>query len=51
MLKHIVVAENLLYVGIATVILCGVFYFILFNQRQQIIRLESEIREIQHRCY
>ncbi len=51
MLKHIIVAENLLYIGIATVILCGVFYFILFNQRQQIIRLEAEIREIRHRCY
>jgi hypothetical protein len=51
MLKHTIASEDLLYIGIATVILYGIFYFVLFNQRQNIIRLESEIGEIRRRYH
>ena len=48
-LKHTIVSGDILYIGIATIILYGIFYFILFNQRQNITRLESEIGEIRRR--
>lgn len=51
LLKHTIDSADLLFIGIATVILYGIFYFVLFNQRQKIIRLESEIGEIRRRCY
>ncbi len=51
MLKNSIISEDLLYIGITAVILYGIFYFILFIKRQNIIRLESEIGEIRRRCY
>lgn len=51
MLKNDIISEDLLYIGIATAVLYGIFYFILSIKRQDIIRLESEIGQIRRRCY
>jgi hypothetical protein len=51
MLRNNILSENFIYIGIGTVILYGIFYAVLFQQRQKIIRLESEVGEIRHKAY
>jgi hypothetical protein len=48
---HVIFMENLIYFGIGSAILYGIFFVIQFNQRKKIEELESQIDKLGIRKY
>jgi hypothetical protein len=46
-LTNNIFTKNLPYIGIGTILLHVIFYIILFNQKQKMIKLESEMKKIE----
>jgi hypothetical protein len=49
LLQNNLITDSLIYIGIGSAVLYGIFYILLVSQKNRIVSVESEIRDIEIR--